>query len=106
MNALRLGLATVAALVTSHAGNLGAQETTPADDFRQHSRRAAPRDAFPVFDHPAMSSAAEADRALRPDDWVIGVVQGGEARAYPVAVMGVHELGNDTCGGVPIAVSW
>ena len=27
---------------------------------------------------------------------------GGDARAYPVEVMGVHELGNDTVGGRPI----
>ncbi len=70
--------------------------------------QAVPRDAFPVFDSPAMVSAAEAeergivfDRAA-----VIGVAHNGEAKAYPVAVMGVHELGNDSIGGVPIAVSW
>jgi hypothetical protein len=67
-----------------------AQDQDIAEDFRENARRAAPRDAFPVFDQPAMADAAEADRALRPDDWVIGVVLGG----------------NDTCGGVPIAVSW
>ncbi len=37
---------------------------------------------------------------------MIGVAIGDDARAYPIAVMGVHELGNDTCGGTPIAVSW
>lgn len=75
-------------------------------DFRATGRRAAPRDAFPVFDHPELAPAVEGDRTLRADDWVIGVELGGEAKAYPVAVMGVHELGNDTCGGVPIAVAW
>ena len=67
-----------------------------------------PRDAFPVFNNPAMLSAgqAEAERAIFPRDAVIGVAHGGEAKAYPITVMGVHELGNDTIGGVPIAVSW
>ena len=70
--------------------------------------QAVPRDAFPVFDDPTMVSAAEAeqkgivfDRAA-----VIGIAHNGEAKAYPIAVMGVHELGNDSIGGVPIAVSW
>lgn len=67
-----------------------------------------PRDAFPVFDNPKMLSAAEADaRGLIFDrDMVIGVARGGEAKAYPIAIMGIHELGNDTIDGVPIAVSW
>jgi len=37
---------------------------------------------------------------------VIGVRVGGAAKAYPVHVMGVHELVNDVCGDVPIAASW
>ena len=70
--------------------------------------QAVPRDAFPVFDDPAMVSAEEAERRGLVFDRaaVIGVAHNGEAKAYPVAVMGVHELGNDTIGGVPIAVSW
>jgi hypothetical protein len=71
-------------------------------------RQAVMRDAFPVFNNPRMLSAAqaEADRVIFPRDAVIGVAHGGEAKAYPITIMGVHELGNDTIGGVPIAVSW
>jgi hypothetical protein len=70
--------------------------------------QAVPRDAFPVFDNPQMLSAAAAERVgvVFDNAVVIGVAHNGEAKAYPVAVMGVHELGNDTLGGVPIAVSW
>lgn len=70
--------------------------------------QAVPRDAFPVFDDPPMLSAAEAEAegVIFDRDAVIGVAHGGEAKAYPITVMGVHELGNDTIGGVPIAVSW
>ncbi len=66
------------------------------------------RDDFPVFDQPRMLTAAEADarEAVLPGDAVIGVVHGEEAKAYPITIMGVHELGNDTIGGIPIAVSW
>lgn len=74
-------------------------------DFERFARRAAPRDAFPVFHNPPMVPAERAS-GLRDDDWVIGLTVNGQAKAYPVAVMGVHELGNDTCGGEPVAVSW
>ena len=70
--------------------------------------QAVPRDAFPVFDDPRTVSAvqAEEDGVVFDRDAVIGVSLNGEARAYPVMVMGVHELGNDTVGGVPITVEW
>lgn len=65
-------------------------------------------DAFPVFDHPAMLPAARAEAAgiVLDSDMVIGVARGREAKAYPITIMGVHELGNDTIDGLPIAVTW
>lgn len=70
--------------------------------------QAVPRDAFPVFDNPRMLTAAEAEsrRVVFDRDMVIGVARGKEAKAYPITIMGVHELGNDTIDGIPIAVSW
>ncbi len=38
-------------------------------------------------------------------DLVIGVTINGESRAYPLHVMYVHEIVNDTLGGAPIAVT-
>jgi hypothetical protein len=66
------------------------------------------RDAFPVFDNPKMVAAheAEARGLVLPRDMVIGVARGRKAKAYPIAIMGVHELGNDTIDGIPIAVTW
>lgn len=70
--------------------------------------QAVPRDAFPVFDDPRTLAAAEAERKglIFERDMVIGVARGREAKAYPLAIMGVHELGNNTIDGVPIAVTW
>lgn len=67
-----------------------------------------PKDAFPVFDDPKMLTAAEAEvrRLVFERDMVIGVARGRAAKAYPITIMGVHELGNDTIDGVPIAVTW
>lgn len=39
-------------------------------------------------------------------DRVVGVVLGGEARAYPVRLLNWHEVINDTLGGIPIAVTY
>ncbi len=70
--------------------------------------QAVPRDAFPVFDNPDMltAEAAEREGVIYPRDVVIGVRHGGAAKAYPITIMGMHELGNDVLDGIPIAVSW
>jgi hypothetical protein len=63
------------------------------------------RDAILAVDDPQFVPAAEA-RHVRGDTPVIGVVVGGEARAYPVHVMEYHQLVNDVIGGVPIVVTY
>ena len=66
------------------------------------------RDVFPVFNNPRLLTAAQAEAGgvVFPRDAVIGVALGGEAKAYPISIMGFIELGNDTLAGIPIAVSW
>ena len=76
----------------------------PEKDYDHNSFRAVPRDSFPVLTNPELIAADAI--ALANDESVIGVVVGGEARAYPISIMGSHELVNDTCGGVPIAAAW
>ena len=89
------------------AGVAQAQSPVPSEaEFKRDSRRAAPRDAFPVLDSPRMVGVPRANRSLKDSEPVIGIDLGGEQKAYPVAVMGRHELANDTCGKFPIAVSW
>ena len=75
-------------------------------DYDAKSFRAVPRDGFPVANMPSMSTANEGDQALGMSELVIGLVEDGEARAYPLRVMGGIELANDVCGETPIAVSW
>jgi hypothetical protein len=85
------------------------------------------RDMVPVMFNPTHSGPSSADvhdperwRAMQhrndlqygkylvPDDRVIGVAINGEARCYPISVMNVHEVINDTLGqpAVPIAVTY
>lgn len=75
-------------------------------EYYAGSFRAVGRDSFPVLFNPAMGTVAEGDRFIRPNDWVIGIALDGEAKAYPVMVMGFHELINDVVAGHPITVCW
>ncbi len=61
---------------------------------------------IPALTTPEVVSAAEGDLFLQPDDLVLGVEAGGEARAYPHGILWWHEIVNDILGGVPIAVTY
>ena len=92
-------------LLTFTVARLHAEPLTEAD-YDAKARQVVPRDHFPVLFDPPMSNVEAADEALEDDELVIGIAIDGKAKAYPVYVMGVHELVNDTCGEVPIAASW
>lgn len=86
-----------------------AQDRDPSEEeFLRNASEVVARDAFPVFKDPKFVSATEAEASnLVHDEAVVVGVTGGEiAKAYPIAVLGAHELGNDTIGDVPIAPSW
>lgn len=77
-----------------HAG-----EPTP-EGFRQLLRR---DDIEPIY-HPTFVSADEID--WEPETLIVGVALDGEAKAYPVNFMNIHEMINDRIAGTPILVSW
>ena len=62
-------------------------------------------DGIPSLDGPAMIAAAEADYLL-DEDLVFGVAINGDVRAYPLRIMGWHEMFNDVVGGVPVALAY
>lgn len=75
--------------------------TIPPEEVRHGG---PPKDGIPAITDPAVVLAGMADWA--DEDEVIGVVFGGEARAYPLAILDLHEVVNDTVGGRPIAVTY
>jgi hypothetical protein len=93
----------LAVLVLAAAGSAAAQERTNHDQSG-YTELHAP--GFPIKSGLAVVPAAQA--ALRDDDLVLGVVVGGEARAYPINLMWEppNEVLNDTLGGEPIAATW
>ena len=60
---------------------------------------------IPSLDHPKMSTASEASY-MQDDDLVFGVEINGDVRAYPLRIMGWHEMFNDVIGGVPVALAY
>jgi hypothetical protein len=68
--------------------------------------RGAPEDAIPAITDPAFGADwSEFAVELAPDERVIGVERGGEARAYPLAILNWHEVVNDTFDG-PLLVTY
>ena len=61
------------------------------------------RDSIPPLDFPDLIEATDADY-LRDDDLVFGVEINGDIRAYPLRIMGWHEMFNEVIGGVPVAL--
>lgn len=61
------------------------------------------RDGIPSLVDPPVVTAHAAE-ALAGDDRVVGVEVNGKSRAYPLAILGWHEVIHDTLGGVPLAV--
>lgn len=52
-----------------------------------------------------MLPARDADYLL-DSDLVFGIEINGDARAYPLRIMGWHEMVNDVIGGVPVALAY
>lgn len=64
-----------------------------------------PKDGIPALLAPEF---VEADNAphVSPDDLVVGVATGDEARAYPIRILNWHEVVNDAIGDRAVAVTW
>ncbi|MEM7236531.1 MAG: DUF3179 domain-containing protein [Pseudomonadota bacterium] len=65
------------------------------------------KDGIPSLDNP-ISVAADAPEAgyLVETDLVFGVAINGDKRAYPLRIMGWHEMFNDVIGDVPVALAY
>ena len=64
-----------------------------------------PKDGIPAILEPEFVPADKAGY-LEPDDQVIGVVIGNQARAYPIKILNWHEAVNDTVSDQPLVVTF
>ena len=62
-------------------------------------------DGIPPLELPAVVTP-DASPWLNADDPVIGVEINGDARAYPIRIIGWHEMVNDIVGGVPVSLAF
>jgi len=64
-----------------------------------------PKDGIPSIDDPQFQPVAD-ETDVKPNEPVIGLEIGGDARAYPLRILIWHEIVNDTVGGEPVAVTY
>lgn len=81
-------------------------------DFTKHSippeeimGGGPPKDGIPAILDPRFIPAREAT-FLEDHDQIIGVVEGGVAKAYPLRILTWHEVVNDRLGEKPVAVTY
>ncbi len=75
-------------------------------DLREFFGGGPPKDGIPPIDEPKFESIAEAREWLTDRGPVMSVAIGGQARAYPIAILVWHEIVNDTVGGQPLVVTF
>ena len=73
--------------------------------MRNGGDRPDPRDFIPAIRRPASVPRGEAVH-VEDDDAVVGVELDGEARAYPLLMLEMHEIVDDVLAGTEIAVTY
>jgi Protein of unknown function (DUF3179) len=68
--------------------------------------RGAAVDEIRAIDRPCFEVPHDSSRLLQPTDLVVGLTRGGEAHAYPINLLSLHEVVNDVVGNQPVAVTW
>ena len=101
---------------TISIGSGGTGATQDADGSRTSSTPSAvrdlqiitvlPQDAIRAILDPIFITAEEANEQMTPSELVLGLSINGEHHAYSVPLLSVHEVVNDTVGGVPVGVTW
>jgi len=81
-------------------------------DFTKHSvplnqilSGGPPKDGIPALLKPVFIKAAQAG-FLNEEDRVLGVIDEGEAKAYPIKILNWHEIVNDTLAGKPVVITY
>jgi len=65
-----------------------------------------PTDGIPAIDNPKFVSVKEAEKFMKKDELVMGLVINGDARAYSTWHLDRHEIVNDYVGDTYISVTW
>jgi len=108
-----LATALLAAIATAAAQGDELRLEWPNTDFSKRTVEISeiesggpPKDGIPALDRPGFMSVRRAELWLKPEEPVIALRVGEEARAYPIQILMFHEIVNDTVGGIPVAVTF
>jgi len=108
-----LALALSASFANAAAGDEELRREWPKTDFSKRTvdlseieSGGPPKDGIPALDRPRFMSVRRAELWLKPEEPVIALSVGDQARAYPIQILMFHEIVNDTVGGVPVAVTF
>ena len=86
--------------------DFGYTESTPHDVALEKLISGCPKaDCIPSIDRPQFLPANQAI-FMKDEDWVLGLVQNGIEKAYPIKIISWHEIINDEFGKDPILVSY
>ncbi len=99
-----LGVVILAFIDVSHAGPPAAEVVATIGGEKVY--QLLPVGAIPAIDDPEFVSGADAELQMRAQEPVLGVVIGGEARAYSLWQLDAHEIVNDEIAGSAIAATW
>jgi hypothetical protein len=89
------------------AGNSAEGKARSLADFTQNIQSGGPpKDGIPPIDRPKYISAVEAEKLLKPNDIVVGLVYHGVVRAYPQKILVWHEIVNEEFKGEKIAITY
>ncbi|MCK5378876.1 MAG: DUF3179 domain-containing protein [Acidobacteria bacterium] len=62
--------------------------------------------AIPAIENPTFVTGETADKQMKPEEPVMGVVIKGEAHAYSLWQLDAHEIVNDEIRGTAFAATW
>ena len=74
--------------------------------FREIIMGGPPRDGIAPIDDPKFLDVADSPDYMKDDEPVISLEISGEAKAYPLGILIMHEIVNDGLGGVPVSVTY
>ncbi len=77
---------------------------TQNKDLPREFEQLLPRGAIAAITQPTFVPAEKAD--IADDEWVLGVVFDGQARAYSLTLLNSHEVVNDNMGQNKFAAVW
>jgi hypothetical protein len=65
-----------------------------------------PKDGIPSIDNPNYVSLEEADQWIEDDELVLGITYKDVKRVYPLQIMVLHEIVNDTIANDPLLITY